>query len=197
MAISRPKNDMACRRVPSHDKNRTMYAGYSPAFCAWEYTRTNAMIRTLRSLGLSAVYTVTVAASLLVVMTLGAFVREPQNWRLFGFQLRQELLILTHLPSGYFVDPLIWIAAGAALYLVALGNPPRRSLARTARAAVLLVCGFYALVLTEEFFWPALRQTMSPFDHPLLSAPPLLYCLLAPWLLGRQHRRNQAKATPP
>lgn len=55
--------------------------------------------------------------------------------------------------------------------------------------------GCCALAAVERAVWPALAQTNSPFDRPLLSAPLFLYILAAPWLIGRLERRNERKTS--
>lgn len=157
------------------------------------------MLRALRFLGLTALFTVTASAALLLFISVGMVIGELSYWglRQLGKRLIWSWLILAHVPIRVFAPELAWIAAAGALYLV--GREPVSSGAgwRTVRASVGLTLGFYALVRMEIILLPALARTASPFDRPLLSAPVFVYCLVAPWVFGRLERRGQMKSASP
>jgi hypothetical protein len=155
------------------------------------------MSRILRVLGLTALFTVTTCAVLLLIMLLGGFLHD---WNLgWGFHRSGQRLV-SYLQlfayatrSSAFAAPPIWITAAGALYLLAQGAVSSGAIWRTVRASIGLTLGWFALAFVERSLWPALAQTMSPFDRPLLSAPLFLYILAAPWLLGRLERRGPVK----
>ena len=150
-----------------------------------------AMSRVLRFLGLAALFAVTTCVVVLLSTLVAMIIHEWADWGLhqLGHRVVESLRILAFARLSLLV-PVIWIAAAALLYLVALGPATGGTPWRTLGAAVGLSLGWYALLNVERLLSPALGQTVTPFDRPLLSAPLLLYVIVAPWVLGRRGRRS-------
>ncbi len=76
------------------------------------------MLRALRFLGLTALFTVTASAALLLFISVGMVIGELSYWGLhqLGKRLIWSWLILAHVPIRVFAPELAWIAAAGALY---------------------------------------------------------------------------------
>jgi hypothetical protein len=94
--------------------------------------RLQALLRVLRFPGLTALFTVTVCAALLLSMSVGMLIAEWAGWGLheIGNRLVWSWLAVAHAPFGLLMAVLAWIAAAGALYILAapwtLGRLERR-----------------------------------------------------------------------
>ena len=143
---------------------------------------------------LAAVFAGAMLVTLLVALVLGILWESPPaDWHSLG----RLLAILAHAPINQWLGVLLWIAFCAVVFVVGFGSHPRRRFGLAILSGALLPIGFGVLAAVEGRLWPALRDTTSPLDRPLLSLPLLVYCVAASWLLGRLGRAGHREVLTP
>ena len=143
---------------------------------------------------LATVFASAMLVTLLIALALGSLWQTPSaDWRSLG----RLLAIMAHAPVNQWLGVWLWIAFCAVLFVVGFGGHPRRRFGLAILSGALLPIGFWLLAMIEGRVWPALRDTTSPLDRPLLSLPLLLYCVAASWLLGRLGRAGHREVFTP